>query len=81
MATFNNVDGVDLHIAEMLDRSRRCLRSVAKRGELIETLGAFLGGAKERASGSLYRCSRCAATMLAYALTVGTSGILVQLIW
>jgi hypothetical protein len=34
------MDGVDLHIAEMLDCRRRCGRPAAKRGRTVELLSA-----------------------------------------
>ena len=40
VAALDHVDGVDLHIAEMLDRRRRRLRPVAERRWRIEPLGA-----------------------------------------
>ena len=40
MAALDDVDGVDLHIAEMLDRRRGRLRPVAKRRRRVEPLGA-----------------------------------------
>ena len=39
VAALDDVDGVDLHIAEMLDRSRDRLRPVAERLGRIEPLG------------------------------------------
>ena len=40
MGAFDDVDGVDLHIAEMLDRRARGLRPLAKRRSRVEPLGA-----------------------------------------
>src|SRR5262245_2346042 len=40
MAALDHVDGVDLHIAEMLHRGARRLGPVAERGAFIKTLRA-----------------------------------------
>ena len=40
MAALDHVDGVDLHVAEMIHRRRNRLRPVAKRLARIEPLGA-----------------------------------------
>ena len=40
VAALDDVDGVDLHIAEMLDRGRRRLRPLAERRRRVEPLGA-----------------------------------------
>ena len=40
VATFDDVNGVDLHVAELLHRSRRCRRPLAERRQRVEPLGA-----------------------------------------
>ena len=40
VATLDDVDGVDLHIAQMLDRGGRRLRPLAERRRRVEPLGA-----------------------------------------
>ena len=40
MAALDHVDGVDLHIAEMVDRRRHRLRPGAERRRRVEPLGA-----------------------------------------
>ncbi len=39
MAAFDHMDGVDLHIAQMLHRGARCLGPVAKGRVCVEPLG------------------------------------------
>ena len=39
VAALDDVDGVDLHVAEMLDRRARRLRPVAERRRRVEPLG------------------------------------------
>ena len=40
VAALDDVDGVDLHVAEMFDRGRGCIRPAAKRRAHVEPLGA-----------------------------------------
>ena len=57
MAALDHVDGVDLHIAEMLDRGRGRLRPLAERRRRVEPLGAQPDAAGLGRSGDGLRCA------------------------